>query len=111
MFIPSKINIIKINGIYDIICSLSILFYKKKSNIFNKIHINMIKKPNNEYNYLAYWIFTNGFMRLYSNELAFYSYIFESLFYFNELYNKNVYKDKALFTIILSLYLAINIKI
>jgi hypothetical protein len=52
--------IVKINGIYDIICSLCILDYIRVPYI-GTIHLNMIK--DNETNiifqrYYAYWILT-----------------------------------------------------
>lgn len=59
--------IIFINGIYDIICSLSILF---TNNYFSNIHPKLFKDKDIENNViirrlLAYWIFTYGILRVF----------------------------------------------
>ena len=98
-------KIIFINGLYDIVCAFSILIPYDVP-IFSKIHINMFKNNDLHNPCLAYWIFTYGFMRLYSIKTAFYSYIFEALFFLIELYNDNIYANKGLFVILSSLFLA-----
>ena len=105
-------NIIKylifINGIYDILCAL----------FFINFHLNVYKDKNNiNQRFLAYWIFTYGYIRLFIifdnkfiNYLIFLSYFFEAFIYFNELYfyNSNIYY-KSICIIISSLILAIFI--
>jgi len=106
--------IVKINGIYDIICSLCILDYIRVPYI-GTIHLNMIK--DNETNiifqrYYAYWIFTYGCMRLTTSDINFIkmSYFIEALCTANELYYTNdIHTNKALFVIIVSLLFGILI--
>lgn len=98
-------NIVYANGIYDIICAISILAPYDVP-IFSTIHTNMFINKSFNKSCLAYWIFTYGFMRLYSMETAFYSYIIEALFFTLELHNNNVHVDKSLFVILSSLFLA-----
>lgn len=101
---------IKINGIYDIICSLSIL---KIINIpvLSDLHISMIRDYDMENKiferFFAYWIFTYGIIRLSNNALTPYSYYIESLFFFNEYHHSSLYDKKAIFVIISSLVLGI----
>ena len=107
------INIIIIlNGLYDILCAISILILPHyKIPLFSIIHTEMITQKITPItkNYLAYWIFTYGFMRLYNLEIAFYSYLIEAIFFFNELINKRIHIKKGLFTITMCIYLAFNI--
>jgi hypothetical protein len=62
---------IRLNGIYDIICALSILQYLP-SFLINNIHLSMI--DNYSYNnkiferFFAYWILTYGIIRFLSRE-------------------------------------------
>jgi hypothetical protein len=100
--------LIKVNGVYDILCALSIL---RVVNIpyLDRLHLSMIK--NNSENplferFLAYWIFTYGIMRLSVNNsfIVSGSYFLEALFFANELFkHRSVYVDKALFVIFTSL--------
>ena len=104
--------IVKINGIYDIICSLCILDYIRVPYI-GTIHLNMIK--DNETNiifqrYYAYWIITYGYMRLTTSDINFIkmSYVIEAICIANEVYYTNdIYIDKGLFVIIVSLLFGI----
>jgi hypothetical protein len=105
--------IVKINGIYDILCGLCILNYIYFPYI-GTIHLNMIK--NNENNiifqrYYAYWILTYGYMRLTSNtRLIKVSYFIEAICTANEIYTANdIYIEKGLFVIIVSLLFGIVI--
>ncbi len=101
--------LIKFNGIYDIICALSILHF---INIpyFRYIHLSMIKNYNYDNilfeRFFGYWIFTYGLIRIHENyTLISYSYYLEALFFSNEYINSTVYYNKTLFVIISSLYL------
>lgn len=103
------IFIIKANGVYDILCALSIL---RLINIpylhLDRIHLSMIKNKSENLlfeRFMAYWIFTYGIMRLSVNSsLITWSYFLEAFFFANELLNhQSVYVDKSLFVIFSSL--------
>ena len=99
--------IIKINGIYDILCALSIL---KIINIpyLENLHLSMIKdydKSDIFKRFLAYWIFTYGIIRIGSYPPTPYSYYIEALCFANEYIEKSVYKEKTIFVISSSLLL------
>jgi len=89
--------IIKLNGIYDIICSVSILDYNIIPNLRN-LHLKMFKYNNDNKlfeRFFAYWIFTYGVMRLFgSYAIASYSYYLEALFFFNEYLHNSVHNEK-----------------
>lgn len=105
-----------INGIYDIICGLSILFLP--NSLFANIHISIF---NDEYKnndliqrLIAYWIITQGIIRisiifensLIIKNLIILSYLIEIYAFSNEyfIYNSTIYY-KTLFIIITSLIL------
>ena len=102
---------VKINGIYDILCGLSILHYINIPYL-NTIHLNMIY--NNEHNnifkrYYAYWILTYGYMRLTTTDINFIkmSYFIEALCTSNELlFTNDIHIKKGLFVIITCLLFA-----
>ena len=58
--------ILIINGVYDIICAVSILYFPKV--LFAKIHTKMYIDSSTllSNHFLAYWILTNGIIRLFS---------------------------------------------
>jgi len=97
---------VKINGIYDILCALSIL---KMVDIpilqtihLQMFHSNIIYDPIFK-RCLAYWIFTYGIIRLKYNFLVPYSYYIEALFIANEcLVHKTIIFEKGVFVIISS---------
>jgi hypothetical protein len=106
------ILIVKANGVYDILCALSIL---RLINIpylhLDRLHLSMIKNSSENplfERFMAYWIFTYGIMRL-SVKNSFIvsgSYYLEALFFANELFkHQSVYVDKALFVIFSSLFM------
>jgi hypothetical protein len=101
--------IIKLNGIYDILCAISILKIIEIP-ILDKLHLSMIY-PKSDINerLFAFWIFTYGIIRLSNNyDLIAYSYLIEALFFGNEyLNNKTVYFDKTAFVVTSSLLLGI----
>lgn len=97
--------LIKINAIYDILCSFAIL---KILNIplLNNLHLSMFKNEQDEVTkrMLAYWIFTNGIIRLSDNKnLVTLSYLLESFFFFNEYNNNSMKKLNVYFCILLCL--------
>lgn len=104
--------IVKINGIYDIVCGVCILQYIHIPYL-GTLHLNMIK--NNETNfifqrYYAYWILTYGYMRLTTSDIRFIkmSYFIEALCIANELYStSDIHTEKALFVITVSLLFGI----
>ena len=102
------VYIIKINGIYDIICSLVIL---KIINIpcLQNIHLSMIKDVNKcpiLERFFAYWIFTYGIIRINNHYmLTSYFYYIEAAFFMNEYINDSIYFNKAIFVISSSLLL------
>lgn len=106
--------LVKINGIYDILCALNILQYINIPYL-QSIHLNMI--IHNQHNfifkrYYAYWMLTYGYIRLTSYDINIIkmSYIIQALCTANELYFTNdIYKQKALFVIYFSLLFAILI--
>ena len=104
---PFLLFIYRLNGIYDIICGLSMLFFNK-----NYLHMSMIKENYRNHNiqrYFGYWIFTYGCMRLFGNyTIIFISYILEILFLFNE-YRLDMLNHKSIYVIILSFIFAISV--
>lgn len=101
--------IIKINGIYDILCCLSILKFINIP-ILNNLHLSVIKNYSGDNElferFYAYWIFTYGIIRLSNNnELISYSYFIEAIFFTNEYIIGTVYEDKVIFIVILTLIL------
>lgn len=104
--------IIKINGVYDILCALCILrvIYIP---CLNDLHLSMMKDysptPTSQVNthspqlferFLSYWVFTYGVVRL-SNSyyIVSYSYYIEAVFFMNEYIHNTVHSDKVLFVI------------
>ena len=99
--------IIRLNGVYDILCAFSILGWVPIPYL-NKLHLSMIKNRSPIFDrFVAYWIFTYGVIRL-SNDsvLISMSYLIEGLFFANEYRLGTVYEGKTLFVIISSLLLA-----
>jgi len=103
--------LIKVNGVYDILCALSILRLVKIPYLhLDRLHLSMINNNNGNplfERFLAYWIFTYGIMRLSVNSsIITWSYFLEAFFFANELFkHRSVYVDKALFVIFTSLLL------
>jgi hypothetical protein len=104
---PFLLFIYRLNGIYDIICGLSMLLFNT-----NYLHMSMIKKKYRNHHiqrYFGYWIFTYGCMRLFGNyTIIFISYLLEILFLFNE-YNLNMLNNKSIYVILLSFIFAISV--
>lgn len=119
-----------INGIYDILCSLSILhicvhksFPLLNTNVegrtinirniniplFGNTHLSMFKyNKSNQImeRLLAYWVFTYGIMRIFGNyQIISYSYYIEGSFLFNETIYNSVYTKKTWVVILSSLLL------
>ncbi len=109
-------KIIIINGIYDILCGLSILHIINIS-ILDKLHVNMfIKKfSEQEKRLLAYWIITYGCFRLFNSynyilnkSLVSLTFMIEALVMCNECFIHNtLYKVNTIIVIILSIILGI----
>jgi len=98
-------KIAKINGIYNILCALSIL---KMINIpiLQIINLQMFKNVNYDpifERFFAYWIFTYGIIRIKYNIFVPYSYYIEALFVANEcLVHETIVFEKGMFVIISS---------
>lgn len=108
---------VAINGIYDVICGLSLLV---TDNYFSRFHLSIfIEKPHElTQRLLAYWIITYGSIRLflsYSDKYIFLitlSYIIEILAFEYELYlSKNLYKYKVRFISFSSIIIIIFINL
>jgi hypothetical protein len=108
MFIIDYIVIL--NGIYDIICALSILQIVHLP-FFSTIHFNLIKinyKTNHILKrFFAYWIFTYGMIRLSNSFLIPYSYYIEAIFFIHELFYNSLHFFPTLFVIISSFLIGI----
>ena len=89
-----------INGLYDILCAACILKIVEIP-VLEDLHLSMVKEKNPTADrFLAYWIFTYGVIRISGdNTLISCSYFIEAAFYFNELVQDNVYKEKTGFVI------------
>jgi hypothetical protein len=104
-------NILIINGIYDIISALLLLFNHSLS-----IHLNMFINKNNKNNkiiqrFFAYWIFTYGIIRLitgiYNIKILYLigslTYFIEALcFKYENIIGNTMDNDKVNFVVILS---------
>jgi len=100
---------VKINGIYDILCAVSILNFINIPQL-RYLHLSMIKNHNYQNSlferFFAYWILTYGIIRIHDNyTLISYSYYLEAVFFLNEYMNNSTYNDKTFFVIISSLFL------
>jgi len=104
-------QIVYMNGIYDILCALSILEYINIP-ILNDIHVSMFDCVNQCENklferVLAYWIFTYGIIRISGDpRLISFSYYIESGFIANEcIVNQTIPLYKGSFVIVTSFLL------
>lgn len=101
-----------VNGMYDILCAISILLHQQtiqiKIPVLCELHIKMFipnQTPIFE-RFLAYWIFTYGMIRISNHSLLIsYSYYLEAIFFFNEYIYHTVDTKKAFFVIVSSLLL------
>lgn len=103
---------IKINGVYDILCALCVLriIYIP---YLNELHLSMMKdysspliseihvhSPQLFERFFSYWIFTYGVVRLSNNyQIVSYSYYIEAVFFTNECIYNSVYIPQAFFVI------------
>ena len=103
-------RIVLLNGIYDILCAISILKIIHIP-VLSDLHLSMIK--NNGKNplferFFAYWIFTYGIIRIFGNNLLIsLSYFIEAAFLLNEYINDAVIENKVLFVIVTSFILGL----
>ena len=101
-------TIVKLNGIYDILCAGCIARYISIPLIRN-LHISVFNYTlsKKERKYLAGWVFLNGLIRLTNfRQWIILSYIVEAGFFLYQLSVGCVYFWKAIFIIITSLLLA-----
>lgn len=90
-----------INGIYDIFCSILLISYHYSPHLLVYNNINKITIYDKIY--LSFFIFTYGFIRVFSDEkiLLKYSYLIEMFYYiFEFISNNNVNKYNCSFIII-----------
>ncbi len=90
-----------VNGLYDILCAACILNVVNIP-VLRDLHISMVieKNPTAD-RFLAYWIFTYGVIRMSGNNMLISaSYFIEAVFFTNELFRENVYKEKTVFVIV-----------
>ena len=106
-------EIVLLNGLYDVLCSLCILQIINIKLIGN-LHKSMIKQSlqNNKLycRILGFFILLYGLIRIFGNTYTIsISYLIESLYYLNELHIGTVDKKKSIFVIttsgIMCLYL------
>lgn len=112
MLYSSLKYIIKINGIYDILCALCILRIIYIPYLDN-LHLSMMKDysplPTSQFHtqssrlferFFSYWIFTYGVVRLSNNyQFVSYSYYIEAVFFTNEYIYNTTHSDKVFFVI------------
>lgn len=102
-------NLIVLNGIYDILCSLAILnLFQVSMPIYP--HLSMIssgvRSPISD-RFFAYWIFTYGIIRLYTNyTLIALSYYIEAAFIASEVVHGSIATDTGIAVILVCLLMA-----
>jgi|TARA_Y100000389_G_scaffold203876_1_gene253886 hypothetical protein len=84
-------KLIVINGIYDVICGLSILKILPLT-LFAELHSSLYySRVNKEAKrFMAYWIITYGFIRILSVPLTPISFYIQALCFMNELWKGNM---------------------
>ena len=98
-----------INGVYDILCAVSILGIVPIP-ILDELHLSVLQKHKKEdpfaERFLAYWLFTYGLVRVFGDRrMIAYSYFTEALVFVNEWANYDADSSKALFIIVSSILL------
>ena len=101
-------TIVFANGIYDILCALSIT-RRIHIPVLNKLHLSLFKRRPNP-DYLALWIFVNGIVRcsIYNRQaitLITLSYYIEAVLFAVEWMKNNVVVEKTVFVIVSSVVL------
>ena len=114
-YVDTISGVVFFNGLYDIICGLSILRVLPNS-FFATIHKSMFFDDSGFDHFLAYWILLNGMIRIIGGlnmkspvcrMIVCWSYLLEAGFVANETYVwHNMHIDRGLFVIVFSLYLA-----
>ena len=106
-----------VNGIYDILCALAILYFPRSSP--GRLHLHVFKRDKEDPALLrrifAYWVFTYGVDRLVAglytstatDVIATVSYLIEAASYYNEALKGSVDAGKARFVYVASLALAL----
>jgi hypothetical protein len=95
------LDLIKIIGIYDIICGIFIYYsphYFMINREIDELHLRLF----------AYWIITYGLIRLLApKKIAYFTLLIEALCFFNELFYNDFIFYKSLFCIITSIFIYI----
>lgn len=102
-------TVFAINGLYDILCAVSILGIVPIP-ILDELHLSVLQKHKKEdplaERFLAYWLFTYGLMRIFGDRrMIAYSYFTEALVFGNEWAIYDADSSKALFIIVSSILL------
>jgi len=92
-------TVFMINGVYDILCAISILGIVPFP-ILDELHLSVLKKNKKEdplmERFLAYWLFTYGLIRIFGDRrLIAYSYFTEATFFANEWRMQYEYKSST----------------
>ena len=110
-----------LNGMYDVACSLTIIFIRNPKNFLANLHITMFKDHEEQLptplsrRLLAYWIFTYGMVRMTALNFSWYAYFAVACTYFvegmalslEELLYKNTVPWKSLSVSVLSCMMGI----
>lgn len=109
-------KVIVLNGIYDVLCAISILHIINIP-VIKDLHLSMLHPTKNNnllmQRFMAYWIFTYGVLRIYSGynnnyELAAISYYIEAIIIANECFiERTMILNNSIFVIMSSLFLGI----
>jgi hypothetical protein len=96
-------TVFAINGLYDILCAISILGIVPVP-ILDELHLSVLQKHKKEdplmERFLAYWLFTYGLIRIFGDRrLIAYSYFTEALVFGNEWAIYDADSSQALFII------------
>jgi hypothetical protein len=100
-----------INGVYDVLCAISILGIVHIP-ILDELHLSVLKKHKKENpamdRFLAYWLFTYGLIRIFgSRRMIAYSYFTEAFVLGNEWVNYDADSSQAVFIIASSVLLGV----
>jgi len=106
--------VLLLNGTYDIVCAVCILWLPASP--LGRLHLSVFKDtpPPRSRRIFAYWVLTYGLDRLVAgasasratHAVAVLSYLMESATYYNEFLHASVNADKARFVYLVSLFLA-----
>jgi len=101
-------TLIKINGIYDIVCAICILYFP--DTLPARLHLDSFKNMTDELHkrLLGYWILSYGIIRTFSSEKTILctTYLIESFVYLQEYVYCAVITERSIFVSISSILIA-----